>query len=309
MITAFTLNVSIDRRYVVDNAAVGAVNRVRECTASAGGKGLNVARVIHALDTDVTAAGIAGGALGEFIRQQLDAENIRHHFTKTSGETRCCINIYDTVTGTQTEFLEPGAPVSPSEFSRFLADFDELCADSDIITISGSLPKGLEADTYATLIKRADDMGKRVLLDVSGTPLAAALDAHPWYIKPNEDEIAAVAKLQAITDEQLRDAAAALCRRGISRVVISLGARGAMLACSDGVFIATPPHIDTANTVGCGDAMTAAFAVAAIRNMTPPDALRFAVAVSAASAMDPRTGGLNPADADALLPHITVQSL
>ena len=59
MITCFTLNLSIDRRYVVENARMGAVNRVKECAATAGGKGLNVTRSVHVLGEDVVAAGIA----------------------------------------------------------------------------------------------------------------------------------------------------------------------------------------------------------------------------------------------------------
>ncbi|MBQ2335926.1 MAG: tagatose-6-phosphate kinase, partial [Victivallales bacterium] len=182
MITCFTLNLSIDRRYVVENARMGAVNRVKECAATAGGKGLNVTRSVHVLGEDVVAAGIAGGDLGNFIEHALDKEGIRHHFTRVAGESRCCINIFDTATGTQTEYLEPGQQVTEDEYNAFLKDFDELCAKSDVITMSGSLPKGLPIDTYATLVKRVPN--KRVFLDVSGAALVNALPARPFYIKP-----------------------------------------------------------------------------------------------------------------------------
>ena len=142
MISCFTLNLSIDRRYVVENARLGTVNRVKECHATAGGKGLNVARTVHVLGEDVVAAGIAGGDLGNFIEHALDKEGIRHRFTRVAGESRCCINICDTATGAQTEYLEPGQLVTPDEYQAFLKDFDELCAKSDIITMSGSLPRG-----------------------------------------------------------------------------------------------------------------------------------------------------------------------
>ena len=306
MIAAFTLNVSVDRRYVVENSRMNAVNRVKECTATAGGKGLNVARVIHALGEKVIAGGIAGGNLGRYVTSELDREGIQHHFTMAAGESRCCINIIDTLTGTQTEYLEPGLTVSPEEKALFVQDFDELCAQSSVITISGSLPRGLDTNTYAELIERARKAGRPVLLDASGAALMAGIKSNPYYIKPNEDEIVQLTDCDINNDEQLAEAALRLHRGGIDRVVVSMGKRGAMMACSEGVVRGEPPVIKALNTVGCGDSMTAAFAVAAEKGMIAEEAMRYAVAVSAASAMNPGTGGLNKADFEAVLPGVKV---
>ncbi|MBP5672890.1 MAG: 1-phosphofructokinase family hexose kinase [Victivallales bacterium] len=307
MITCFTLNLSIDRRYVVENARMGAVNRVKECAATAGGKGLNVTRSVHVLGEDVVAGGIAGGDLGNFIEHALDKEGIRHHFTHVAGESRCCINIFDTATGTQTEYLEPGQQVTTDEYNAFLKDFDELCAKSDVITMSGSLPKGLPIDTYATLIQRVPS--KRIFLDVSGAALVNALPAHPFYIKPNENELAAIVGHPLENDEALKTATKRLHDGGVECVTVSLGARGAMLCCADGFFMASPPPIKTVNTVGCGDSFTGSFAVAIKRGMTPPEALRFAVGVSAASAMSPGTGELHLENVVAIKDKISLQSI
>ncbi|MBO7532439.1 MAG: hypothetical protein J6T46_00505, partial [Victivallales bacterium] len=88
-----------------------------------------------------------------------------------------------------------------------------------------------------------------------------------------------------------------------------LGSRGAMLCCDDGFFMASPPPIKTVNTVGCGDSFTGSFAVAIKRGMTPPEALRFAVGVSAASAMSPGTGELHMENVHAVLPKVTLQTI
>ncbi|MBR4081212.1 MAG: 1-phosphofructokinase [Clostridia bacterium] len=309
MIAAFTMNVSIDRRYVVANARQGAVNRVQECTYTAGGKGLNVARVLHTLGQDVIAGGIAGGDAGRYILRRLDGEGIAHRFTQAEGESRSCINILDQATGTQTEYLEPGSPVSEAEYAAFLTDFDALCRECKVITMSGSLPKGMDSKVYAQLIRRAADAGCKVLLDTSGASLANALDACPYYIKPNEDEIKGLVGCDADNEEQVAKAAKELHARGIANVVVSMGSRGAMLVCSEGVFRGVPPKIQAANTVGCGDSMTAAFAAATEKGMAPADALRYAVAVSAASAMSEGTGSVDVATFEELLPQVNVYTL
>lgn len=306
MIAAFTLNVSIDRRYVVENSALNRVNRVQECMYTAGGKGLNVARVIHALGEDVIAGGIAGGDSGHYILRRLDEEGIPHHFTQVEGESRSCINIWDTVTGTQTEYLEPGFPVSDAEQERFLEDYGELLEGCSVLTISGSFPKGMPKDTYARLIERAHKAGKPVLLDTSGSMLSASIPSRPYYIKPNEDEISALTSCGTEDEQLLAGAAMQLHEGGIERVVVSMGSRGALMACSEGVFRGQPPAIKPVNTVGCGDSMTAAFAVAALRGLDARESLRLAVGVSCASALHPSTGGYRQEDYDAVAPGVQV---
>ena len=303
------MNVSIDRRYVVANARQGAVNRVAECTYTAGGKGLNVARVLHTLDQDVIAGGIAGGDAGRYILRRLDEEGIAHRFTQAAGESRSCINILDQATGSQTEYLEPGSPVSAEEYEAFLKDFDALASQCKVLTMSGSLPKGMDSHVYAQLIKRASAAGCKVLLDTSGASLANALDSCPYYIKPNEDEISALVGCDAANEEQVAQAAKQLHARGIANVVVSMGSRGAMLVCDQGVFRGVPPKIQAVNTVGCGDSMTAAFAVAADQEMSPAEAMRYAVAVSAASAMSEGTGSLDVKVFNELLPLVQVYQL
>ncbi len=309
MIAAITLNISIDRRYHVAGLRPGKVHRVDSCTYTAGGKGLNVARVAKALGEEVTAGGFIGGDAGRYVMRRLQQDGIAHFFTRVSGETRTCINIIDTAASTHTEFLEPGMAVSPDEWARFLSDFDSLAARSDIVTLSGSLPPGLAPGAYAELITRAKNQNKKVILDTSGKALLEALAARPMMIKPNREEAAALAGKADLPEEELAKAANALHLGGIGQVVISLGEKGALLACSRGVFIGVPPRVTPVNTVGCGDAMTAAFAVAAFRGMDAQEALRFAVGVSCASTLSPDTGGLDMRDFDAVIKDVRVRSL
>ena len=309
MIAAITLNISIDRRYHVAALHPGKVHRVDSCTYTAGGKGLNVARVAKALGEEVTAGGFIGGDAGRYVVRRLHQDGIAHFFTEVSGETRTCINIIDAAASTHTEFLEPGMAISPEEWERFLSDFDALAARSDIVTLSGSLPPGLAGNAYAQLIARAKSQKKRVFLDTSGKALLEALAAKPALIKPNREEAAALAASADLSQADLAKAADDLHRGGIEQVVISLGEKGAMMACSKGVFIGVPPRITPVNTVGCGDAMTAAFAVASFRQMDAQEALRFAVGVSCASTLSADTGGLDLRDFDRVIKDVRVRSL
>lgn len=309
MITTVTLNVSVDKAYrIAGSIRPGTVSRVLECTNTAGGKGLNVARAVDFCKEDVTAAGFAGGFNGEYVKAMLDQDGIRHRFTKTNSETRSCINIL-AEDKTSTEYLEPGAEICEEEVEKFLEDFEEMIDQSEVITISGSLPKGVPKNIYAVMIGRIKEKGKKVILDTSGEPLKEGIEAGPTMIKPNEEELGAILGRTIETREQMMEAAAQLVKKGIAYVVVSMGKEGALLVCEEGVFHGKPPALEAKNTVGCGDTMVGAFAVALKRNMTAEQALAYASAVSAANAVNPATGHMREEDVAEILPQVSVKRL
>ena len=290
MITTVTLNASIDKAYFMDHRIEnGTVMRVASCKNSAGGKGLNVARVIKICGEDAQATGFTGGFNGAYLESLLRQDEILHQFVHVEAETRSCINILDEGYGS-TEYLEPGAAVTIKEQSAFLERFPELILDSSVVTLSGSVPEGVSKDIYRRLVQCAMDMGKQVILDTSGELLANGLKACPSMIKPNKDEIEALFGIEVKGFEDVVGCAQKLYGRGIPYAVISLGSEGALLACSEGVFHGKVPRLDAVNTVGCGDSMVGAFAVAMERKYTSKEALKFAVATAAAAALSPRTG-------------------
>ena len=159
---------------------------------TAGGKGLNVSRVLCQLGDDVVATGLLGGHMGAYMGSLMDADGINHDFTPIAGETRICLNILHE--GNQTELLESGPEISAEELAAFSAKFAELVAKADCVTISGSLPKGVPADFYAGMVAEAAKHNVPVLLDTSGASLDAALEAEvkPTLVKPNLTEINAL---------------------------------------------------------------------------------------------------------------------
>lgn len=306
MILTVTLNTSIDKLYLLEKIRPETVMRVKEVHNTAGGKGLNVSRVAAKLGEKVTAMGFTGGFNGKYLESLVDSPLIRCAFTHVDAETRSCINCWDLSDGRSTEYLEPGAPVSPADTARFLADFDRELPAADVVSVSGSIPEGVPEDIYCSLIRRCRQAGVPVLIDTSGSRLASAVKEKPSFIKPNEDEILQLLGRSVSGPEEAARALTELHEGGIPYAVLSLGAEGALLACSEGVFRGKPPKLIPRNTVGCGDSMTAGFAVGFARSLPVMETFRMALAVSAASALSLFTGDFDPADYERLHPQVSI---
>lgn len=307
MILTVTMNAAIDKMYAVERNAPGEVLRVRECVATPGGKGLNVARVISAMGESTLASGLLGGHSGRWVQDALDAQGIAHDFEHMPGETRTCINIVEP-SGRQTEFLEPGFDVDGEGLERFMARYARLLKDCDIVTISGSVPSGVPTDVYARMVSMAREAGRPVLLDSSGALLKAGVTAAPTLIKPNTDELGQLLGRSVDADMAL-EAARALHAGGIEYVVMSMGAQGSLMVCDAGTYRAIPPKIDVVSATGCGDSMIAGLAISILRGSSPEDMLRYATAVSAANALEKGTGCVVRAKAEALMSGVRVEKL
>lgn len=309
MISTVTLNVSIDKAYKIKGSVEsGKVIRVLECNNTAGGKGLNVSRVISICGEEVLATGFVGGHCGALVEDLLENDNIKNQFTHVNSETRSCINILDE-NNISTEFLEKGSSVNENEIDKFIEDFNKIIDNSNIITISGSVPQGVPTDIYATLIKMIKAKNKKVILDASGDLLKEGIKALPTMIKPNSEEMENLLGISINNREEVIKSAIKLYESGIELVVVSLGGDGALLVCEEGVYHGKPPKIKVVNTVGCGDSMVAAFAVAMERGYSNEDSLKYAVSISAANAMTFSTGNFNSKDADSIFENTIIEKI
>lgn len=307
MITTVTLNVSVDKAYKIKNKIEsGNVIRVLQCNNTAGGKGLNVSRVISTCGEDVLATGFVGGNTGNLAEELLEKDGIESKFVHVKSETRNCINILDE-NNISTELLEPGAPISDEEIKEFLKEFDKIIDKSDVITISGSVPSGVSSNIYATLIKMTKAKNKKVILDASGDLLKEGIKSFPTMIKPNSEEMENLLGISINNKKEILKSAVKLYESGIEIVVVSLGKDGALLVCEDGIFQGKPPQIDVVNTVGCGDSMVAAFAVGLKKNYSYEECLRYAISVSAANAKTFSTGSFDKKDADEIYKNTKIR--
>lgn len=232
MILTVTLNASIDKLYLVEKLAPYSVSRVQEVVNTAGGKGLNVSRVAALAGGHVTAMGFVGGYNGQLFQSLITTPGITPAFTQVRGETRCCINVRDRETNQSTEFLEPGNPVSQEELERFLADYQSQLEQAEVVAISGSMPKGVPGDFYATLCRLAKARGKKVIVDSSGSALREALPGGPDLVKPNDEELCQLTGLDTSTVEGCIQAAQSLRALGAGAVAVSRG--------KDGVLVVSP---------------------------------------------------------------------
>ena len=278
MILTVTMNPSVDTRYQLDELVIDDVNRVTP-EKTAGGKGLNVARVLGQLGDDVVATGLLGGHMGAYMAELMDANGIKNDFVPIKGETRICLNIL------------------PEELDAFTAKFAELASKADVVTISGSLPRGVEADYYAKITGIAENAGAKVLLDTSGASLEAALKSEikPELVKPNLTEINGLLGTSFTTDDvdELRAALASDARfSDIPWVVVSMGAAGSVGFHNGRAFRAKTPDIPAVNATGSGDSTIAGFAHAIAAGADDETVLRTANTCGKLNAMDPMTGHL-----------------
>ena len=309
MITTITLNTAVDKLYLVEQVEMDTVMRVKEVSNTAGGKGLNVSKVAALAGEQVRAMGFLGGFNGQYVRSLLQRDGILTDFVEIDGETRSCINIRNLSTRQHTEFLEPGSRVTPADLEAFLQLYGQALSDTDVVTISGSVPAGTPDDFYGQLVARGRAAGKPVLLDTSGQLLIQGVKAKPTLIKPNSDEIAQLLGTSIHSRQQLIDAAIELHRSGIAYVVVSLGKEGALIACREGVFHGTTPDIPVVNTVGCGDSMVAGFAVGIARGYPVEEMICFASAISTANALTMQTGSFRQEDLEQLLTRVEAHKL
>lgn len=312
MIITVTMNPSIDISYPLETLKLDTVNRVADASKTAGGKGLNVTRVIHELDGQVLATGLLGGHHGASIQTQLDREGISHDFSAIAGETRNSIAILHDH-GHQTEILEAGPSVTAAELKQFEEKFDALLKQATLVTLSGSLAKGIPTTYYSHLIAKAQEQGVKVLLDTSGASLKASLEsaAKPFLIKPNTEEIYDLVG-QNLSLDDLDNFKATLngdLFAGVEWIVVSLGSKGAFVKHNHQFYQIDIPKIDVVNPVGSGDSTIAGLAYAIDQGKSDEEILQYAMVCGMLNAQEAKTGHINVENLPALKAQIVVKEI
>ena len=289
MIVTVTLNMALDVTYEVDELVPDASHRVRAVHQRAGGKGVNVARVLHGQGRAVTCLGLAGGAAGAAIAADLEAAGIDASLTTIARESRRTVSVVSAATGGSTLFNEPGPRVTDGEWRAFLDTYARAAAEARVVVLSGSLPPGVPTDAYAWLVRAAAEGTARALVDADGVALMEALPAAPEVVKPN------AAELRAATGVDDANAAMRSMREaGARSVVATFGAEGIGALTAEGAWTArlTRP-IAGVNPTGAGDAVAAALAAGLEEDRDWPSMLEEAGAWSAAAVAAPLAGDLD----------------
>ncbi|HST56876.1 MAG TPA: 1-phosphofructokinase family hexose kinase [Solirubrobacteraceae bacterium] len=312
MIITVTLNAAIDKSLSVPNFRLGRRHRTVEQRTMAGGKGVNIARALKTLGQPVIATGLAGGATGTHIVEQLTEESILNDFVRIREESRTNMSVLDPTNGEQTEINERGPSVSEREVELFRDKLLYLARGAAIVVFAGSIPRGVEPDIYATLIRELQKMGLTTVIDADGEPLRLAMRAEPDVVTPNVLEAEELVGHE-FNDDQDRSIAV--------REIAALGAREAIMTLPDGCFAHVPvdgapqvhrARIDPREPVasrGSGDAFLAGYVAARYGGKSPQECLRFGVACGAESTGRLGAGLIDPREVQRLLGEVELTAV
>lgn len=279
-----------------DHFRGGEVNRAREAHWCASGKVLNTGVAVHLLGCpSLTLAPAGGSALGD-MDHNLEALGVPRRWITTEAPTRVCTTILDQATGSITELVENGRPLTAVELEAYRQAFGQEVARAELALLMGSLPNGTPTSYYRALVEQARCP---MILDFRGEGLLSVLDLRPLVVKPNREELASTLGHPPASDRELVAAMQGLNRRGAQWVIITQGDGVVWITSQDHVYRAYPlPLHDLVNPIGCGDVMAAGIARATLEGQELISAVRLGIAAAAANARNPLPGRLDPSSVE-----------
>lgn len=279
MIYTVTLNPSIDFIVRLDHLELDSVNRMTSDDKFAGGKGINVSRILQRLDVDNTATGFIGGFTGRFVENGLIAEGIKTNFVQVSEDTRINVKIK---AGEETEINGAGPKISDEKLEELKAILAGLSSE-DTVVFAGSAPSSLGNQVYNTLIPIAKKAGAEVVCDFEGQTLLDSLNYQPLLVKPNNHELADIFDVELNGLEDIEKYAREILAKGAKNVIISMAGDGALLVTPEAAYFAKPIKGTVKNSVGAGDSMVAGFTGEYVKSGDPIEALKWGVACGTAT--------------------------
>lgn len=279
MIYTVTLNPSIDYIVRLDQVQVGSVNRMDSDDKFAGGKGINVSRVLKRLDIPNTATGFIGGFTGKFITDTLAEEEIETRFVQVAEDTRINVKIK---ADQETEINGTGPNVEQVQLEELKAILSSLTAE-DTVVFAGSSAKNLGNVIYKDLIALTRQTGAQVVCDFEGQTLIDSLAYQPLLVKPNNHELGAIFGVKLENLDEIEKYARELLAKGAQNVIISMAGDGALLVTSEGAYFAKPIKGTVKNSVGAGDSMVAGFTGEFVKSKDAVESFKWGVACGTAT--------------------------
>jgi len=289
VIVTVTLNAALDVAYDVAGVSWESDSEVSRVRYRAGGRGVAVARVLHKFGHDVVAAGLAGGAAGEMIREDLARSGIPGAFTHIAGESRRVLAITDTARGGRTaRFREPGPYVTTEELGRFAADYRRLLADAAAVVLCGSLPAGLPPEIYGSLASWASEAGVPVILSAGGRALWHGAARRPGLVIPDAVSPGAAGPVPGAAGPEAGAGGLPLPGAGADAVLLGLGAAAVAIPADRGVRAVTAAGqwsawLVSGEAPGSQGALVAGLVPGLLLGWSWPDRLRHALAVAVAA--------------------------
>jgi 1-phosphofructokinase family hexose kinase len=312
VIVTVTLNAAMDRTLLVPNFQLGLRHRASLAFASAGGKGLNVARALRRLGVPVVCTGFVGGRNGADIVADLTDDEILNDFVRIRAESRTSIALLDPISDQYTEVNEWGPQIGEDELEALRKKLDYLTQEAQYVVFAGSLPRGIAPNFYAETIREMNRRQVLTVLDAEGEPLRLGVAAEPHLVSPNAREAESLVGHEFNDDDDLAAGLDEIAGLGPRNVVITLEA-GCYALVRDGGeerrVRGLAPHLEAVSTIGAGDTLLAGFLAARITGKPVEECVRQAVAAGAASVLEPGAGRLDPREIGRVSGLVTVEPL
>lgn len=301
MIVTLTANPSLDRTIsLAEPLEVGEVQSALGLREDAGGKGINVARVVAAAGHPTLA--VLPLLADDPFAVALRATGVPAAAVPIAALARANVTIAD-AHGVTTKLNLPGAGLTPSEAGALIEATVSASLGADWLVLAGSLPPGVPDDFYRRIIdavrSRAGASAPLIAVDSSGAALREAVESgHPDLIKPNDEELVELAGAGSGTDtvEAVAELARTLVPSKVGAAFVTLGGRGAVLVTADGAWCGTPPPTQVRSTVGAGDASLAGFLLARTAGGSPAQCVEGGIRYGAAAAALEGTQAPRPSD-------------
>lgn len=304
-VVTVTLNPALDLTGSLRTISLGTVNVVEQGNLHPAGKGVNVAKVLAELGADVTVTGLLGADNQEPFCQLFEQIGATDKFIRVAGASRINVKLVEK-NGQVSDINFPGVAVTAANILAFEKTLFELATTHDVFVIAGSLPQGITPDMCANWLEKLHQLGKKVFFDSSKSALDAGLDAHPWLVKPNDEELAEWAGQVFTSQQQCMDVAEQIATKGIANVVVSLGAKGVMWFNHEGWLHAQPPKMEVVSTVGAGDTLVAGLCWGELNQHSKVQSLQFATALSAVAVTQVGVGVENMNKVNDIAKHVIV---
>lgn len=282
MIYTVTFNPSIDYVIFTNDFKIDGLNRATATYKFAGGKGINVSRVLKTLDVESTALGFAGGFPGKFIADTLNNSAIQSNFIEVDEDTRINVKLK---TGQETEINAPGPHITSAQFEQLLQQIKNTTSE-DIVIVAGSVPSSIPSDAYAQIAQITAQTGAKLVVDAEKELAESVLSYHPLFIKPNKDELEVMFNTTVNSDEDVIKYGRLLVDKGAQSVIVSLGGDGAIYIDKEISIKAVNPQGKVVNTVGSGDSTVAGMVAGIASGLTIEKSFQQAVACGTATAFD-----------------------
>jgi 1-phosphofructokinase family hexose kinase len=312
MVVTVTVNAAMDRTLLVPSFQIGNRHRASMTLASAGGKGINVARALKRLGVPVVATGLAGGRTGAGIVEELTGEGILNDFVRIRDDSRTSVAVLDPISNAYTEINEWGPQVGEDEVQMLRDKLSYLTQGAEFVVFAGSLPRGVEPSFYAEMIREANRREVLTVLDTSGEPLQLGVQAGPYLVSPNMREAEGLVGHEFTDEGDITAGLDEIAGRGARNVVIT--AEGGCYALfrqqrKEVRVRATAPVLEPVSVVGSGDTLLAGFIAAHVRGRPLEEALRTGVAAGAASVLEPGAGRFDVREVGRLSPLVAIEPL